>query len=191
MAVANGTPLHAAAAGTVVTAGLSGGYGNLVTINSSGGYQTRYGHLSRIDVRPGEQVAAGQLIGLSGGIKGAYGSGDATGPHLHFEIRKNGIPIDPLPFLMSSANAGGSTSGDPGIGIPGVSSSGWASSLTGLTSIVGNLSNPKFWVRIGYFTLGVALLLIALTKIFSKTAAGNSVIQGTKSALKTAAIVAP
>lgn len=86
-----------AAAGGVVTATgyLPGydGYGNVVTVDLGGGQQNLYAHLSRVDVRPGERVEAGQLLGLAGC------TGSCTGTHLHFELRVNGKPVDPLPLM--------------------------------------------------------------------------------------------
>jgi murein DD-endopeptidase MepM/ murein hydrolase activator NlpD len=86
-----------AAAGGLVTATgyLSGyeGYGNVVTVDLGGGQENLYAHLSRIAVRPGERVEAGQLLGL------ACCTGSCTGTHLHFELRVNGNPVDPLPLM--------------------------------------------------------------------------------------------
>lgn len=188
MACAVGTPIVAATAGTVAYAGISGGYGNLVTINTRAEpSQTRYGHLSRIDVKMGQDVTQGQVIGLSGGTKGAFGAGDSTGPHLHFEIRIGGKPVNPAP-LIGGASA---QLNAPGI-LPGLTgpttAAAWADNLTAITK---NLSDPKFWSRTGVFILGGALLLIALAKIFSMTDVGQTAIQSTKSLIKTAAIVAP
>lgn len=92
-----GTAIHAAAAGVVVVAGPLGGYGNAVDIAHDGGVTTRYGHQSRVLVRPGQQVVAGQVIGLVGA------TGAATGPHLHFEVRTSGGAIDPLSWLPPRA----------------------------------------------------------------------------------------
>jgi murein DD-endopeptidase MepM/ murein hydrolase activator NlpD len=89
-----GTPIHAAAAGVVVTAGDCGGYGNCVVIDHGVSMATVYGHESEVLVRVGEQVDAGQVIGLVGS------SGMSTGPHLHFEVRLHGLPIDPLLALL-------------------------------------------------------------------------------------------
>ena len=183
-----GTPIVAAITGTVSYAGLSGGYGNLVSINTRNQpSQTRYGHLSRIDVKNGQDVTQGQIIGLSGGSKGAFGSGDSTGPHLHFEIRIANKPVDPAP-LIGGASA---QLNAPGI-LPGLTGPAtgamWADNLTAITK---NLSDPKFWARSGVFILGAVLLLIALGKIFSMTDTGKAAIQGTKDIIKTAAIVAP
>jgi murein DD-endopeptidase MepM/ murein hydrolase activator NlpD len=69
------------------------GYGRVIWIDHSGSVMTVYAHLSAIQVRPGEEVRNGQVIGLSGR------SGDATGPHLHFEVWRNGREVDPVPLL--------------------------------------------------------------------------------------------
>jgi murein DD-endopeptidase MepM/ murein hydrolase activator NlpD len=91
--VPEGTPIHAAAAGTVIYCGWESGYGNLVVIDHHNGLATAYGHQSRIDVSCNEDVSQGQVIGLSGC------TGFCTGPHLHFEVRVNGTPVDPLGYL--------------------------------------------------------------------------------------------
>ena len=88
-----GTPIAAAAAGTVIYAGWLGGYGNLTVIDHGGGLATAYGHQSSIAVSVGEQVAQGQTIGNVGS------TGHSTGPHLHFEVRVNGQAVDPLGYL--------------------------------------------------------------------------------------------
>jgi murein DD-endopeptidase MepM/ murein hydrolase activator NlpD len=88
-----GTPIVAAAAGTVIYAGWEGGYGNLTAIDHGGGLSTAYGHQSRIAVSVGESVAQGQVIGYVGS------TGHSTGPHLHFEVRVDGQPVDPLGYL--------------------------------------------------------------------------------------------
>jgi murein DD-endopeptidase MepM/ murein hydrolase activator NlpD len=91
--VPSGTPIHAAAAGKVIWCGWMSGYGNLVMIDHGGGLASLYGHQSRIAASCGESVAQGQLIGYVGC------TGFCTGPHLHFEIRVNGSPVDPLGYL--------------------------------------------------------------------------------------------
>lgn len=85
-----GTPVKATATGTVVFAGVNGGYGNVVDIRHAGGYMTRYAHLSRFaaGVRVGTKVSQEQVIGYVGA------TGLATGPHLHYELRHNGRPLD-------------------------------------------------------------------------------------------------
>ncbi len=88
-----GTPIHAAAAGTVIYCGWEEGYGNLVVIDHGGNLATAYGHQSSIAVSCGESVAQGQVIGYVGC------TGHCTGPHLHFEVRIDGNPVDPLGYL--------------------------------------------------------------------------------------------
>lgn len=88
-----GTPIVAADNGTVVSAGWTGGYGNAVIIDHGGGVATLYGHQSRLAVRSGARVSRGQVIGYVGS------TGMSTGPHLHFELRVNGVPRDPMSRL--------------------------------------------------------------------------------------------
>jgi murein DD-endopeptidase MepM/ murein hydrolase activator NlpD len=91
--VGYGTPIHAAAAGTVIYCGWESGYGNLVVIDHGGNLATAYGHQSSIAVSCGQQVDQGQVIGYVGC------TGHCFGPHLHFEVRVNGNPVDPLGYL--------------------------------------------------------------------------------------------
>ena len=88
-----GDPIKAASAGTVVSAGWRGGYGRCVVISHGGNLATLYGHLSVIQVSAGDKVQKGQVIGRVGS------TGYSTGPHLHFEVRVNGDPVDPLGYL--------------------------------------------------------------------------------------------
>jgi murein DD-endopeptidase MepM/ murein hydrolase activator NlpD len=88
-----GTPVAAAAAGTVISAGWMGGYGNLVVIDHGGGLATAYAHLSGFGVGSGQSVAQGQVVGYVGC------TGHCYGPHLHFEVRVNGAAVDPLGYL--------------------------------------------------------------------------------------------
>ncbi len=93
LAVGVGTPVVAAAAGTVIVAGWLGGYGNLVVVDHGNGISTAYGHNTSVTVGVGQSVAQGQLISYSGN------TGHSTGPHVHFEVRINGAPVDPLGYL--------------------------------------------------------------------------------------------
>jgi len=88
-----GTTVTAAATGTVIMAQWYGGYGNYILIDHGGGYSTGYGHLSAMYVSAGQSVQRGQAIGAVGS------TGESTGPHLHFEIRIAGKPVDPAPRL--------------------------------------------------------------------------------------------
>ncbi|MGW1622859.1 M23 family metallopeptidase, partial [Streptomyces sp. NPDC002172] len=102
--VPTGTPVKAVGAGTVVTAGWGGAYGNQVVIRLADGYYAQYGHLSALSVSVGQTVTAGQQVGLSGA------TGNVTGPHLHFEIRTTpdyGSDVDPVAYLRSKGVAVG------------------------------------------------------------------------------------
>jgi murein DD-endopeptidase MepM/ murein hydrolase activator NlpD len=94
-----GAPVRATAAGKVVTAGWSGGYGNLVEIDHGNGLSTRYGHLASISVSEGQSVDAGAVVGKLGS------TGRSTGPHLHYEVRIDGEPVDPMRFVRASYKA--------------------------------------------------------------------------------------
>jgi LysM repeat protein len=85
-----GDPLYAADSGVVTIAGWNGGYGILVELDHGNGFRTRYGHFSQLVVGAGQAVHQGDLLGYCGS------TGWSTGPHLHFEIRKNGVPQDPM-----------------------------------------------------------------------------------------------
>jgi murein DD-endopeptidase MepM/ murein hydrolase activator NlpD len=93
IAAAQGTPIAAAMAGTVVAAGPDGGYGNAITVDDGNGLTTRYAHCSQIFAQVGERVAPGDVIGAVGM------TGRATGPHLHFEVRQGDRPVDPAAYL--------------------------------------------------------------------------------------------
>lgn len=93
LAAAEGTQVHALAAGTVSVLEDPAGYGTFIRITHPGPYSTVYAHLSLTLARAGASAAAGEVIGLVGS------TGLSTGPHLHFEVRRNGTPIDPGPFL--------------------------------------------------------------------------------------------
>ncbi|MGH6684381.1 MAG: M23 family metallopeptidase [Pseudolabrys sp.] len=95
-----GEPAHATAAGRVSIAGREGGYGNMVEINHGNGLATRYGHLSEIDVKVGQFVRIGEVIGKIGS------TGRSTGPHLHYETRVNGEAVDPQKFLRAGVRLG-------------------------------------------------------------------------------------
>lgn len=92
---ASGDPVRVTAYGKVVSAGWSGGYGRMVEVDHGNGLSTRYGHLSEINVRVGEVVKIGQVVGLVGS------TGRSTGPHLHYETRIDGEAVDPQKFLRA------------------------------------------------------------------------------------------
>ena len=91
--LAQGNNIYAADDGVVYFAGNGGGYGNLIKVDHGNGMQTYYAHCSKISVTKGQQVNAGEIIGLVGS------TGNSTGPHLHFEVIVNGVRVDPLNFL--------------------------------------------------------------------------------------------
>jgi len=93
LAADSGDPIRAAGDGVVVSAGWLGGYGNATIIDHGGGLATLYGHQSVLLVSEGQHVVKGQVIGRVGC------TGSCTGPHLHFEVRINGNPVDPTPYL--------------------------------------------------------------------------------------------
>ncbi len=96
--LATGAPISAAGRGVVSFAGYNAhGYGNLVVVSHRLGFESWYAHLSSIAVRAGQSVTGGTLIG------GGGSTGRSTGPHLHFEVRRNGTPIDPMPRLIGAA----------------------------------------------------------------------------------------
>jgi murein DD-endopeptidase MepM/ murein hydrolase activator NlpD len=92
-----GEPIHATAAGTVTSAGWSGGYGQMVEVDHGNGLATRYGHLSEIDVKVGQSIRIGQVVGRLGS------TGRSTGPHLHYETRVDGEAVNPEKFLKAGA----------------------------------------------------------------------------------------
>ncbi len=95
---AYGTDVPAAASGEVIFAGEQGSYGTLVVLKHDDGVETRYAHLSSTAVKPGERVEAGQVVGRVGS------SGRSTGAHLHFEVRRNGQPVDPEQVALAAQN---------------------------------------------------------------------------------------
>lgn len=99
IAAPKGTGVYATAEGQVVRAGYqAGGYGNFIEVKHPNGMSSLYGHLSRIDVHTGKVVAAGERIGLVGS------TGYSTGPHLHFEVRRDGIQVNPAKVVGQSFN---------------------------------------------------------------------------------------
>ncbi len=105
----SGTPIRAAGRGVVVFAGWNtGGYGKLVVIAHRLGFATWYAHMSRISVSTGRAVTGGTILGRVGA------TGHATGPHVHFEVRRFEVPIDPMPYLLASTAARISTAAPVG-----------------------------------------------------------------------------
>lgn len=90
-----GTPIYATAKGRVLSAGRDGAYGLTVTIDHGSGIVTLYAHMQRINVKTGQDVSRGELIGYIGS------TGRTTGPHLHYEVRLNGMPVDPKRYILN------------------------------------------------------------------------------------------
>ncbi|MEJ7608698.1 MAG: M23 family metallopeptidase [Bryobacteraceae bacterium] len=96
ISVAAGTPVKAAADGVVNSAEWGGGYGKLVIVDHASGLQTYYAHLSHLEVLAGQTVRRGDIVGNSGS------TGKSTSPHVHYEVRRGGIPVNPHPYLKST-----------------------------------------------------------------------------------------
>jgi murein DD-endopeptidase MepM/ murein hydrolase activator NlpD len=96
-----GSPARATANGKVTIAGVNGGYGKMVEVDHGNGLTTRYAHLSAIEVRVGQGVRIGQIVGRIGS------TGRSTGPHLHYETRVDGDPVDPQKYLRAGARLSG------------------------------------------------------------------------------------
>src|SRR5262249_50204211 len=94
-----GTPVKAAADGVVSFAGFFGGYGRLIVISHTNGMESYYGHLSKIEVIQGQEIRQGEIVGKVGS------SGRATGPHLHYEVRVSGAPVNPYRYLTHTVAA--------------------------------------------------------------------------------------
>lgn len=149
--VPTGTPVHAPANGTVIFAGYDGPYGNLVKINHGGGIVSYMAHNSRLVAHVGAHVRQGQLIAYSGA------TGNVTGPHVHFEVRVNGTPVNPMQFVNGGrtvpASGGGSGSGSGG----GVGSSGHGTNAPNGSgqSYDGSTSDtPSFYSGMGISGIG-------------------------------------
>ena len=99
LAAASGTPVHVTADGVVTNADWSGSYGKLVIVDHGNGIQTYYAHLSSFLVVPGQEVQRGEVIALSGG------TGRVTGPHMHYEVRLRGTPVNPYKYLVKAKPA--------------------------------------------------------------------------------------
>lgn len=99
ISVPSGTAVRATADGIVTFAGTFAGYGRIVMIDHGGGCSTYYAHLSRAEVLPGQAIRRGQTVAYSGA------TGRATSPHLHYEVRMNGVAVNPYPYLVRSSTS--------------------------------------------------------------------------------------
>ena len=182
----------ASEAGRVTFEGIWGAGGNTIIITGSDGWKTYYCHLSKFIVSMGASVTQGQAIAQSGGALGEQGAGNATGPHLHFEIHNpQGTAVDPQQYI----SVGGSAlkvlptiTTDKTIG--GTSSGGILGDLFGAGKAIGFLTNASNWKRIGLFMAGSILLIIVLIELLKQTDAGKQAISSAKSAAKDAAVAA-
>lgn len=187
---ATGTPVYATAAGTVEAAGASGsGYGTWVKIKNAGGYETIFGHLSGASVKVGQKVTAGQNIGKSGA------TGNVTGPHLHYELRRDGVPVDPTTAGLAPAAtpAGGSMVDQSGaIGGTGATSAGaqQVSFLSKVTGVDYVLTGTRNLLLEGTFVvLAAALVGGGIYRLFGpqiKAATGAVQSTGAKAAMAAA-----
>jgi murein DD-endopeptidase MepM/ murein hydrolase activator NlpD len=166
-AVPVGTPVSASAGGKVTFAGQQSGYGNVVIVDNGNGLSTLYAHLSQIGVAVGNALKPGQKLGLSGGEPGTPGAGDATGPHLHFEIRKDGKAVDPSSYLSSTAVGGltAQTAGFADTVSSAIDTSGLRNSLV------------KGLIYIVFLVGGLALIGLGLSRLTS-VSAGDVVNKG-------------
>lgn len=147
-ALYQGTPVLAALDGRVSrTAHFGDGYGTHVVLEHEGNLQTVYAHLSRVNVRYGETVREGQVIGASGN------TGNSTGPHLHFEVRRLGTPVDPMTLFNAS---GDSKPGDRWVKVPMLyvrSGPGTeypiVDSLRKGDTVSGEITAETIWLKIG------------------------------------------
>ena len=98
LAAPAGTPVYATADGTVSRASWFSGYGLFISLEHGGEMQTRYGHMSRLNVAEGQRVHKGDVIGFVGS------TGNSTGPHLHYEVRVDGAAVNPVPYMQTGIN---------------------------------------------------------------------------------------
>ncbi len=94
IAAARGTPVRPTRAGVVEASGVSGSYGNYVVVDHGGGWKSRYAHLDERRVAEGQQLSGGEVLGTVGS------TGRSTGPHLHFELERDGVAVDPAAWLV-------------------------------------------------------------------------------------------
>jgi murein DD-endopeptidase MepM/ murein hydrolase activator NlpD len=107
-----GAPVRAIRAGRVTFAGDARGYGNLVIVDHGDGLETRYAHCARLE------VAVGQVVGSGDAIATVGATGRATGPHLHLEVRRDGVPVDPMPWLRRPPTGGTDPVSAKAVGAP-------------------------------------------------------------------------
>lgn len=178
-----GTVVRAAAPGTVSFVGNDGAMGDAVKITHKQGYVTIYGNLQNIQVKVGDNVRALDQIAQSDGRRNSPHPGDSTGPHLPFQIIHNGVNVNPAKYIEGAGNA---DINDPIGKVVSNAVTAVTSPLDAVTTFLGELSKPAFWIRVGLGALGVTLLTIALIKILSTTSTGQTAIAAGKDAAKVA-----
>ena len=166
LGVPSGTQVHAAAAGTVVSAGWdTSGFGNCVIVDHGNGLRTLYGHLSHIDVAKGQQVTSGQEFGQSGS------TGNSSGSHLHFGVEQNGTWVDPTPYLQAGTTpAATDTSQDTGAVASAIQQVGGGSSAPSTTANATE-TLPTLITRIAH-QVGISPTL--LSAVVQTESAGNA-----------------
>ena len=184
----------ASEAGRVTYEGIWGAGGNTIIITGSDGWKTYYCHLSKFIVSMGASVTQGQAIAQSGGALGEQGAGNATGPHLHFEIHNpQGAAVDPQQYISVGGSAlkvlsmapNNSTLGKIYSSINGAISTpldtvgntlgGGVTALTGAGKALGFLTNSANWKRVGLFAAGAILLGIVVVKTLGESSTVKSV----------------
>lgn len=143
------SPVRASMDGRVVRSEWFGGYGNAIDVYHGGGYMTRYAHLTTRIAKKDDAVKQGEVIGLVGN------TGDSTGPHLHFEIRINGEPKNPLPLLGKEVSIN--------------ESSDLVNRLNPIppqfNDFIRSLTDTQTWLRLGMTLLGFTLLAVGIVSI--------------------------
>jgi murein DD-endopeptidase MepM/ murein hydrolase activator NlpD len=163
----NGGAVGATAGGTVTSAGWNaGGYGNMVDLDHGGGWSSKVAHLSRVDVRVGQQVGKGQLLGAEGT------TGNSTGPHVHFEIRRDGTLQDPAALIGGNPQQSAGVLEAARSAVGSVVESSPANAILGASQTTADalkfaaqLGDPATWRRVlsvivGGFLIGAGVLIV-------------------------------
>lgn len=157
---ANGSPIRAVADGKVTFAGWNGPYGNQVRQSVNGG-EVWYNHMSRLEVKKGDGLSAGSIIGRLGT------TGQSTGPHLHLEVRVNGKDVDPMPYLSGSKVIPAGSTDATQVGLNPLDA------IKGVGNFFEMLTDPVTWLRVGMFIGGGVLLLMAFVGLAKTKALGK------------------
>lgn len=177
-----GAVIVAAADGIVEVAAWNGGYGNYVRLNhgklgAGGVLTTAYGHMSKIECTVGQRVTGGQLIGRVGS------TGDSTGPHCHFEVRINGNPTDPAPWLSGAQTVALQAAALTVAPVGVVSDT--VGAIQDIAGLVKSITDGSLWIRLIMIVAGFIFILFAVLALIGKSKSGqviNLVSQGAKKA---------